>query len=167
MDEKDFERVYRDYFDPVYRYALALTRDVHAAEELTQETFFKAMQGIDGFRGDCGVKTWLCGIAKNTFLSEKRRKRPEALDDLPEQADDSEGPESLALDRDESRRLHRILHELPEPYKEVFSLRVFGQLSFRDIGELFGKTDNWACVVYHRARTRLKEALQEETEASQ
>ena len=147
MDEKDFERVYRDYFDPVYRYALALTRDVHAAEELTQETFFKAMQGIDGFRA---------------FLSEKRRKRPEALDDLPEQADDSEGPESLALDRDESRRLHRILHELPEPYKEVFSLRVFGQLSFRDIGELFGKTDNWACVVYHRARSK----IQSKTEGS-
>ena len=161
MDEKDFERVYRDYFDPVYRYALALTRDVHAAEELTQETFFKAMQGIDGFRGDCGVKTWLCGIAKNTFLSEKRRKRPEALDDLPEQADDSEGPESLALNRDESRCLHRILHELPEPYKEVFSLRVFGQLSFRDIGELFGKTDNWACVVYHRARAKIQAEMEE------
>ena len=161
MDEKDFERVYRDYFDPVYRYALALTRDVHAAEELTQETFFKAMQGIDGFRGDCGVKTWLCGIAKNTFLSEKRRKRPEALDDLPEQADDSEGPESLALDRDESRRVHRALHALPEPYKEVFSLRVFGQLSFRDIGELFGKTDNWACVVYHRARAKIQAEMEE------
>lgn len=160
--EKDFEQVYREYFDPVYRYALALTRDVHAAEELTQETFFKAMQGIEGFRGDCGVKTWLCGIAKNAFLSEKRRKHPEALDDLPEQEDDSAGPEAITLDREESRRLHRILHGLPEPYKEVFSLRVFGQLSFRDIGELFGKTENWACVVYHRARGK----IQSKTEGS-
>ena len=162
MNEKDFERVYREYFDPVYRYALALTRDAHEAEELTQETFFKAMQAVDGFRGECSVKTWLCGIAKNAFLSEKRRKQPEPLDELPEQPDAAEGPEALALDRDESRRLHRALHALPEPYREVFTLRVFGQLSFRDIGELFGKTDNWACVVYHRARAR----LQKETEGS-
>ena len=77
MSEKDFERVYRDYFETVYRYALALTRDVHDAEELTQETFFKALQAIDGFRGECSLKTWLCGIAKNTFLSERRKKRPE------------------------------------------------------------------------------------------
>ena len=161
--EKDFEQVYRDYFDPVYHYALALTRDVHAAEELTQETFFKAMQAIDGFRGDCSVKTWLCGIAKNAFLSEKRRKQPEPLDEVPERADEAAGPETLALDRDESRRLHRILHALPEPYKEVFSLRVFGQLSFRDIGELFGKTDNWACVVYHRARSKIQAKWEEST----
>lgn len=160
MTEKDFERVYREYFDPVYRYALALTRDANEAEELTQETFFKAMQAVDGFRGDCGVKTWLCGIAKNAFLSEKRRKQPEPLDELPERADEAEGPEGVLLQKDESRRLHRALHALPEPYREVFTLRVFGQLSFRDIGELFGKTDNWACVVYHRARAR----LQKETE---
>ena len=161
MNEKDFERIYRDYFDTVYRYALALTRDVHAAEELTQETFFKAMQAIDGFRGDSSVKTWLCGIAKNAFLSDQRKKRPEALDEQPERADEAAGPEALALDRDESRRIHRALHALPEPYKEVFSLRVFGQLSFRDIGELFGKTDNWACVVYHRARAKIQTELEE------
>lgn len=157
MNEKDFEQVYRTYFDPVYRYALALTRDVHDAEELTQETFFKAMQAIDGFRGDCALKTWLCGIAKNAFLSEQRRKKPESVDELPERADDSAGPEALALQKDESLRLHRALHALPEPYREVFSLRVFGQLSFREIGEIFGKTENWACVVYHRARSRLRE----------
>lgn len=159
--EKDFERVYREYFDPVYRYALALTRDVHAAEELTQETFFKAMQAIDGFRGDSSVKTWLCGIAKNTFFSEQRRKKPEPMDAAPERADAAAGPEALALDRDESRRIYRALHALPEPYKEVFSLRVFGQLSFRDIGELFGKTDNWACVIYHRARAKIQAEMEE------
>lgn len=161
MNEKGFERVYRDYFDPVYRYALALTRDAQAAEELTQETFFKAMQGIDGFRGESSVKTWLCGIAKNAFLSERRRKRPEALEELPERADGRESPEELALRKDEGLRAHRALHALPEPYKEVFSLRVFGQLSFREIGELFGKTENWACVVYHRARGKINAKLEE------
>ena len=163
MNEKDFERIYREQFDTVYRYALALTRDVHAAEELTQETFFKALQGIDGFRGESSLKTWLCGIVKNAFLSERRRKTAESLDEAPEPADEAAGPEKLALDRDESRRVHRALHALPEPYKEVFSLRVFGQLGFRDIGELFGKTENWACVVYHRARAKIQTKMKEES----
>ena len=76
MSEKSFEEIYRSYFDPVYRYVLSLTRDEQEAEELTQETFFKALQAIDGYRGESSLKTWLCSIAKNCFYSEKRRKRP-------------------------------------------------------------------------------------------
>ena len=161
LDEKEFESVYRDYFDLVYRYALALTRDVHAAEELTQETFFKAMQALDRFRGDSSVRTWLCSIAKNAYLSQLRRKQPQPLDELSERPDEEEGPEALALQKEESLRIHRALHALPEPYKEVFSLRVFGQLSFKEIAELFGKTENWACVVYHRARGKLNAKMEE------
>ena len=155
MTNREFEELYRENFDLVYRYALGLPRDVHAAEELTQETFFKALQAIDGFRGECGLKTWLCGIAKNKFISQQRQKKPEPLDELPETQDPGEGPESAALRRDESMRLHRLLHELPEPYKEVFSLRVFGQVGFREIGALFGKTENWACVTFHRAKAKI------------
>lgn len=155
MTNREFEELYRENFDLVYRYALGLTRDVHAAEELTQETFFKALQAIDGFRGECGLKTWLCGIAKNKFISQQRQKKPEPLEELPEIEAPGESPESAALRRDESMRLHRLLHELPEPYKEVFSLRVFGQLGFREIGQLFGKTENWACVTFHRAKAKI------------
>ena len=155
MTNREFEELYRENFDLVYRYALGLTRDVHAAEELTQETFFKAMQAIDGFRGECGLKTWLCGIAKNKFISQQRQKKLEPLDELPETRDPGEGPESAVLRKDESMRLHRLLHELPEPYKEVFSLRVFGQLGFREIGALFGKTENWAYVTFHRAKAKI------------
>ena len=155
MTNREFEELYRENFDLVYRYALGLTQDVHAAEELTQETFFKALQAIDGFRGECGLKTWLCGIAKNKFLSQQRQKKPEPLDELPETRDPGVGPESAVLCKDESMRLHRLLHELPEPYKEVFSLRVFGQLGFREIGEFFGKTENWACVTFHRAKAKI------------
>ena len=155
MTNREFEELYRENFDLVYRYALGLTRDVHAAEELTQETFFKALQTIDGFRGECGLKTWLCGIAKNKFISQQRQKKPEPLEELPEIEAHGESPESAALRRDESMRLHRLLHELPEPYKEVFSLRVFGQLGFREIGQLFGKTENWACVTFHRAKAKI------------
>lgn len=163
MTEKEFEQIYREYFDPVYRFALALSRDAHTAEELTQETFFKALQAIDGFRGESSLKSWLCAIAKNAFLSEQRKKRPQPLEELPDRPDEGEGPEGLALQREESRRAHRALHELPEPYKEVFTLRVFGQLSFREIGEVFGKTENWACVVFHRARGKLNAKMEEET----
>ena len=159
MTNREFEELYRENFDLVYRYALGLTRDVHAAEELTQETFFKAMQAIDGFRGECGLKTWLCGIAKNKFISQQRQKKPEPLDELPETRDPGEGPESAVLRKDESMRLHRLLHELPEPYKEVFSLRTFGELPFAQIGELFGKTESWARVTYFRARQKLKEGF--------
>ena len=155
MTNREFEELYRENFDLVYRYALGLTRDVHAAEELTQETFFKALQAIDGFRGECGLKTWLCGIAKNKFISQQRQKKPEPLEELPEIEAPGESPESAALRRDESMRLHRLLHELPEPYKEVFSLRVFGQLGFREIGQLFGRTENWACVTFHRAKAKI------------
>ena len=159
MDQ--IEELYKDYFHDVFLYIRSLSADEQLAEEISQETFFKAMQAVDGFRGECSVKTWLCGIAKNAFFSEQRRKKPEPMDAVPERADESAGPEALALDREESRRVHRALHALPEPYKEVFSLRVFGQLSFRDIGELFGKTDNWACVVYHRARAKIQAEMEE------
>ena len=163
MNEKEFESIYRDYFDLVYRYVLALTHgDENAAEELTQETFFKAMQALGGFRGDCGVRTWLCSIAKNTFLSAKRRKRPEPLDGQPERPDETDGPEALAVRREDRSRVLHALHALPEPYKEVFSLRVFGQLSFKEIAELFGKSESWACVVYHRARGKINMRMEEQ-----
>ena len=154
MNDRDFEKLYRQHFDPVYRFALSLTLDEHRAEEITQNTFFKALQTIDDFRGECSVKTWLCTIAKNLFLSEQRKKKTEPLEAFEQLPDGSAGPEERTLQRDESIRLHRLLHELPEPFKEVFSLRVFAQLSFKEIGSLFGKSENWACVVYHRARTK-------------
>ena len=150
------EALYNQYFHDVFLYLKAVTRSDDLAEELTQETFFKALQSIDGFRGESSVQTWLCSIARNRFLSEQRKKKPEELETLAEQSDGAAGPEERAIERAESLRLHRAIHELPEPYREVFSLRVFAQLGFREIGALFGKTDNWACVVYHRARDQIR-----------
>ena len=156
MSEQDFEQIYRRYFDPVYRFALSLTLDEHQAEEITQETFFKALQSINSYRGESSIKTWLCTITKNIFLSDQRKKKAEPLEELTERADEAAGLEDQAITHTESIYLHRLLHDLPEPYKEVFSLRVFAQLSFREIGSLFGKNENWACVVFHRARTKLQ-----------
>ena len=153
---EDFEEIYRTYFADVYRYALALSRDAHTAEEVTQETFFRALESIDSFRGECRLRVWLCQIARNQYLSlcreQKRRGEPDR-----ERGDD--GIEAGFADRDAARRLHQLLHDLPEPYKEVFSLRTFGELPFAQIAELFGRTESWARVTYFRARQRLKEGF--------
>ena len=152
----DFEAVYRQYFADVYKYALALSRDEQTAEEATQETFFKALTAIDSFRGDCQLRVWLCQIARNQYLT-LCRERKKFTDAEPEPGDS--GIEEGFADREDARRLHILLHALPEPYKEVFSLRTFGELPFSQIGELFGKTESWARVTYFRARRKLKEGF--------
>ena len=152
----DFDGVYRAYFADVYRYALALCGDEPLAEELTQETFFRALTAIDEFRGECQLRVWLCQIARNRYASLCRERKK--FTDSREETGESGMEEALA-DRDAARRLHVLLHALPEPYKEVFSLRTFGELPFGQIGELFGKSESWARVTYFRARQKLKEAL--------
>ena len=152
----EFEEVYRLYFRDVYRYCLALTRDEQIAEEVTQETFFKALKAIDKFDGKCRLYVWLCQIAKNTYLSmlQKGRAGEELL------PPSGESLEEKLLRKESAFEIHQILHALEEPYKEVFSLRTFGELPFRPIGALFGKTESWARVTYHRARLKIKEELQ-------
>ena len=119
------------------------------------------MRAIDGFRGDCDIRVWLCQIAKNTYFSyAKKDKRVTSVEDVEGQyAEQSAAPDETVAARDEAMRIHTILHSLPEPYKEVFMLRAFGELSFAHIGKVFGKTENWACVTYHRARTKIKERM--------
>ena len=154
----EFEEVYRLYFRDVYRYCLALTRDEQVAEEVTQETFFKALKAIDKFDGKCRLYVWLCQIAKNTYLSMLQKRR--AGEELPGELPSGESLEEKLLTKESAFEIHRILHALEEPYKEVFSLRTFGELPFRQIGALFGKTESWARVTYHRARLKIKEELQ-------
>ena len=118
-----FEEVYRLYFRDVYRYCLALCRDEEMAEEVTQETFFKALNAIDQFDGRCKLYVWLCQIAKNTYFSMRSKKRPDKLEaDIPS----GESLEEWLLTKESAFEIHRILHRLEEPYKEVFSLRTFG-----------------------------------------
>jgi len=155
----DFESLYAQYFADVYKYALSLCRSESEAEELTQDTFFKALQNIDRFKGECKVYVWLCQIAKNTWFSAaKRQKRLVPEEEVPEQAA-ADGPESECLAGETSLETQRALHRLEEPYKEVLMLRIFGEMPFSRIGELFGKTESWARVTYHRGRIKLKEML--------
>ena len=158
MTQSTFERIYRAYFGQVYHYLLSLCRDHHLAEELTAETFFKALRGLDSFRGESDTGTWLCAIARNLYLSHLRQhKNTQSLEDAATLPDSrTPDPAQIAEEQDGLLALYARMHKLQEPYKEVFLLRALGQLSFRQIGELFGKTENWACVTYHRARQKLQ-----------
>ena len=158
MNQEQTAKLYEAHYMRVFSYAMTLSGDRELAEEITQDTFFRAFSKQSEFRGESDEVTWLCAIAKNFWLDEKRRgKRTEAMPE--EMTDTGTGPEQAAMDRDSSFRIHMALHQLEEPYREVFELRVFGELSFREIGMIFSKTENWARVTYHRARHKLQERM--------
>ena len=157
----EFEDTYNAYFKDVYLYICSLSGDQHLAEDITAETFIKAMKAIDSFKGNCDIRVWLCQIAKNSYFSYLRKNRKFVdLEKLPERADEHDVAEMIAA-AEASMKIHEVLHNLNEPYKEVFTLRVFGELSFKQIGHLFGKSENWACVTYHRARNKIKKRMGE------
>ena len=135
-----------------------IVKNQSLAEEITQNTFYKAMPDRRQYEGKAGELTWLCSIAKNLAIDEcrKNKKFSELDENLPQQTPDLS---DKAADTDSALRIHMVLHELPEPYKEVFQLRVFGELTFAQIGMVFGKTENWARVTYHRARLKIKERI--------
>lgn len=158
----DFERIYRKHFQDVFLFIKGLSHNEQLAEEITSETFFKALNSLDNFRGDCDIRVWLCQIAKNCYFSHlKKSKNTIPLDDMEndQELTSSDIEESIANSED-SRQIHKLLHDLDEPYKEVFTLRVFAELSFKQIGEMFDKTDNWACVTFHRAKGKLREKME-------
>ena len=160
MNNEACEKLYEAYFMRVFSYAMTMAGDRHLAEEITQETFFRAFTQLNRCRGKSDEVTWLCAIAKNLFSDEKRRQARSGA--MPEEAASREkGVEQAAVERDASFRVHMALHALEEPYREVFELRVFGELSFLQIGKIFGKTENWARVTFHRARAKLKERMEE------
>ena len=159
----ELEDLYARYFRSVYRYLLSITRDQNLAEDLTADTFMKALEGIKDFNGSCDIRVWLCQIGKNSYYSHLRKQgRIDVVAELPE----DKGPfpeasmDTRLMNEETSQRIHQILHHMKEPYKEVFTLRVFGELSFKRIGEIFQKTENWACVTFHRSRKKILEELE-------
>lgn len=153
------EDIYNTYFKDVFLYVYSLSGDKHIAEDITSETFMKALTSLDSFRGDSDIRVWLCQIAKNSYYSFLRKKKSYVdLESLPEPANE-ENVEQEIITSEASMKVHEIIQNLKDPYKKVFTLRVFGELSFKQIGNLFAKSDNWACVTYHRAREKIKARL--------
>ncbi len=159
MEREAFEKLYETYYMRVYSYVMTLAGKQHMAEEITQEAFYKAFTAKSSFRGESNEVTWLCAIARNLFLDEMRRQSKSAEADLDANADSGINIESEVEDRDASYRIHQALQELEEPYRRVFELRIFGELSFREIGDICEKTENWARVTYHRAKLKLQNSI--------
>lgn len=158
----DFEGIYTAYFKDVYLYLRSLSANADIAEELTQEAFSKALKSLSSFDGSRDIRAWLFTIAKNTYFTYCRRKKLLVEEEMVENIPDPRVQFTEQLEEeDRAFRIHQFLHNMKEPYKEVFSLRVFGELSFEKIGLLFGKSSGWARVTYHRARKQIIEYMEE------
>lgn len=135
---------------------MILTKNPDLAEELTQETFYKAYKNIDKFEGKSKMSVWLCQIAKNAYYSYLRKEQRIDYSAVDEQMTSTINIEAEFINTQKSISLHKIIHTLDEPYKEVFNLRLFGELSFKHIGEILGKSESWARVTYYRAKEKIK-----------
>ena len=153
---QSMEEIYQQHAQTVYRFLMTHTRDADLAEELTQETFYQAIRSSDRFDESCKVSTWLCAIAKRVLFT-YRRKHP-VTEELEEQTMSVPSAESEAVETVSRMELIRLVHDLPEPAREVVYLRAFGGLSFAEIGEVQGKTENWARVTFYRAKEKLRKA---------
>ena len=160
----EFEKIYSTYFNDVLRYIRRLSNNEHIAEEITADTFFKALRSIDSFRGECDIRVWLCTIARNCYFSYlKKQGRLENMEDVDalNVPGTAESIEEQLVRREDAMRIQRVLHDIPEPYKEVFMWRVYAELSFKQIGQIFNKSENWACVTYHRAKSKIRDRLED------
>lgn len=153
---EDMEAVYQAYAQTVYKFLLAQTRNTDLAEELTQETFYQAVRSIDRFNGSCKMSVWLCQIAKHLWYQHLKKHRRESPmpDDVPGAILPS--PEEGVVSREGHLDLLRHIHSLPEMQREVVYLRAFGGLSFREIGDVLERSENWARVTFYRGKEKLR-----------
>jgi len=152
------ENIFERYGQMVYRYLLVLCKDADLAEELTQETFYQAIKNAHRFDGTCKMSTWLCQIGKHMWLRELRRRKKLSDAELNEDMVSWEqGPEEQYQNKAEVLETMKKLHRLPEHEKEVVLLRATESLSFKEIGEIMGKSESWARVTFFRAKQKLKE----------
>ena len=166
---QSMEEIYRQHAQTVYRYLCSLTGDEDLSEELTQETFAQAVSSIGRFDGSCKVSTWLCAIAKNQLMAYRRRHPlQDSLDELAETgtapAGTAPSPEEETVAAERKRRLYAAIHESQEPAREVLYLRLLGGLSFREIGDVLGQSENWARVTFYRGKEKLKGKVRDDEE---
>lgn len=160
------EEIYKEYFKDVWRFCYTLTSDSSLAEEITQETFVRAIKSIEKFDGSKDIRAWLFTIARHYFYDECRKKKHIADVNDPDEKKDSEAKDFIEVlaDKETALMIHQYLHNLKEPYKEVFHLRVFGELEFEQIGKIFGKSSGWARVTFYRAKNEIRGYLKENME---
>ena len=155
----DFEKLFNEHREFIFKYLMKMTRDITLSEELTQETFFRAYMNYASLRNKEKASVWLCQIAKNTYFAwHNEQKKKGSLEDL-EAVSDTNDIEEVFVQKELSQKALCCLHELEEPYKEVFMLSVFGGFSLKDISATFGKSESWARVTFYRAKQKLLEKM--------
>ena len=133
---EEMVEIYRKYMPQVYNFLFSLCHDAHLSEELTQETFFQALKSIDSFRGDCKIYVWLCSIAKHLWYKELKKKDREVVAEYVEETTCQKITENSAIQKMEVIELYKKLHLLEEPVREVMYLRLNGDFTFKEIGEI-------------------------------
>lgn len=161
---QNIEKICEKYVDSIYRYLFCLSKDEEIAKDLTQETFYIAIKDIDKFREESSVKFWLCKIAKNVWYRHLRQKYKKTFINIDEvDIMDNFNIEEEVIDKDEKNKIYKYLAELNENEKKVICLRISGELSFKDIGEILEKTETWARVTFYRGKEHLKKLMREES----
>lgn len=152
----DMDSVYREYEKLVYRFLYSHTHDAEWSQELMQETFLRAVNSISRYDGTCKLSVWLCQIAKHILYQELRKKKQIETVELVDCLTDDSAPngETSILKQESKIELYREIHLLPEREREVVLYRITGELSFREIGEILGKSENWSRTVFYRAKQK-------------
>ncbi len=164
MDRSEIDEIYQENAAMLYKYLCGLTQDRQLAEELTQETFFQAIKGIDKFRGDCRISVWLCQIAKKLWYKELEKRNKHKIVELDDTIPANENIENKCLDNIEKVEIFRLMHNLDDITREVMYLRLAGELQFSEIAAILGKTENWARVTYYRGKQKIMKGMKEWTE---
>lgn len=158
----DMESVYQEYAELIFRFLYSHTHDAEWAQELTQETFLRAVTSISRYNGSCKLSVWLCQIAKHILwqeLSKKNKRKTEGLsEDLPDTS--NQDGEANVLQQEQKLEIYQAIHHLPEQEREVVLYRITGELSFRQIGEILGKSENWSRTVFYRAKQKIRKELE-------
>ena len=163
MQDNDIEKLYNEYFKTVYKYLICLTHNKEIAEDLSQETFCKAIDKIDTFKGKCKISVWLCEIAKNLWLNElKKNKRIVLTEKQEELVDIKYNIEDRFLLEQDKIDLHKKIYNLDSQVKEIFYLKLFANWTFKEIGEIMGKSEVWARVNFYRGKEKIKESEENE-----
>lgn len=157
---QNVEEIYKQYSNTVYKYLFCLTHNEEIAKDLTQETFAIAVKEINKFKGNCKVSVWLCQIAKHLWykkLKKENKQKNISFEELENEIIESETTEDIIFKKEENLRLYKNIQKLDNVSKEIIYLRMFGNLSFIEIGEILGKSANWARVNFYRAKEKIKE----------
>lgn len=155
-----FEKIYEKYYRKIYWFLLKMSGSPSLAEELTQETLYRAFLHIDQYEGRGSVHSWLCGIARNSYLTEQKKQRLFVEPIKTWEPVDSMDLEAEAVDRQLRELMRREICQLPEPYGSVCILRIYGELTCAEIAAACGKSESWAKVTFFRGKTMLTERME-------